>query len=155
LINWVNNLYKIVIPKKNGKAVKMMKLSQIRLMVKDFNKSVAFYKDVMEFPMVMSEEKMQYASFNTGEIKLELLSRKSMAEVLGEKELPTNADSQSKFLLDVAVDDVDKIYNSLMEKGAESVTEPHDRKEWNARVAHFRDPDGNVIEIYKHPLKDS
>jgi lactoylglutathione lyase len=138
-----------------GKAVKIMKLSQIRLMVKDFNKSVAFYKNVMEFPVVMIEEKMQYASFNTGEIKLELLSRASMAEVLGEKELPIDAVSQSKFLLDVAVDDVDKIYNRLKEKGAESVTEPYDRKEWNARVAHFRDPDGNIIEIYMHPLKDS
>jgi lactoylglutathione lyase len=138
-----------------GKAVRIMKLSQIRLMVKDFNKSVAFYKDVMEFPVVMIEEKMQYASFNTGEIKLELLSRASMAEVLGEKGLPTDADSQSKFLLDVAVDNVDKIYNRLKENGAEVVTEPYDRKEWNARVAHFRDPDGNVIEIYKHPLKDS
>jgi lactoylglutathione lyase len=116
---------------------------------------VAFYKDVMEFPVVMAEEKMQYASFNTGEIKLELLSHASMAEVLGEKGLPTVADSQSKFLLDVAVDNVDKIYNRLKEKGAEFITEPHDRKEWNARVAHFRDPDGNVIEIYKHPLKDS
>jgi lactoylglutathione lyase len=132
-----------------------MKLSQIRLMVKDFKKSVAFYKDIMEFPLVMSEEKMQYASFDTGEIKLEILSRKSMAEVLGETELPVDLNSQSRFLLDVAVDDVDKVYNRLKKNGAESVTEPHDRKEWNARVAHFRDPDGNIIEIYKHPLKDS
>jgi lactoylglutathione lyase len=134
--------------------VNNMKLSQIRLMVKDFNKSLTFYRDVMEFPVVMSEEKMQYASFDTGEIKLELLSQKSMAEVLGEKELPTDVNVQSKFLLDVAVDDVDKSYKRLKDKGAESVTEPSDRKEWNARVAHFRDPDGNIIEIYKHPLKD-
>jgi lactoylglutathione lyase len=132
-----------------------MKLSQIRLLVKDFKKSVAFYKDIMEFPIVMSEEKMQYASFNTGEIKLEILSRKSMAEVLGETELPIDVNSQSRFLLDVAVDDVDKSFKLLKDRGAESVTEPADRKEWNARVAHFRDPDGNIIEIYTHPLKDS
>ncbi|MFK3673580.1 hypothetical protein ACI0FQ_05645, partial [Bacillus velezensis] len=30
-----------------------------------------------------------------------------------------------------------------------AINEPHDRQEWRARVAHFRDPDNNLIEIYK------
>ncbi|TDF94406.1 VOC family protein [Paenibacillus piri] len=49
-----------------------MKLSQIRLLVKDFHQSVAFYRDVMELPMGFSAEAMQFASFNTGETKIEI-----------------------------------------------------------------------------------
>lgn len=29
------------------------------------------------------------------------------------------------------------------------VTEPHDRPEWVMRVAHLRDPEGNLIELYE------
>jgi len=45
------------------------------------------------------------------------------------------------------VDSVDEYYNYLSEKGVQFINEPHDRKDWGIRVAHFRDPDGNLIEI--------
>jgi catechol 2,3-dioxygenase-like lactoylglutathione lyase family enzyme len=129
-----------------------MKLKQIRLLVKDFKKSAAFYRDVLEFPVGWDLEDMEYALFNTGETKLELVSRKAMAEVIGEGHKPAESDTQSNFLLDFEVEDIDAVFHRLREKGIVFVTEPHDRMEWNARVAHFRDPDGNLIEIYKHPL---
>jgi len=132
--------------------VEHMKLSQIRLLVKDFQKCVAFYRDVMEFPMGFFAEEMQFASFNTGETKIEIFSRQNMAEVIEEKNLPTDAEPQSKFLLTFAVDEVDEVCARLKDKGVVLINEPHDRHAWNARVAHLRDPDGNVIELYKHPL---
>jgi lactoylglutathione lyase len=133
----------------------MMKLSQIRLMVKNFDKSIAFYKDVMEFPLGFIEEKMQFASFNTGETKIEIISYQGIAEVIHESNQQTdenNVDTQSKFLLTFAVDQVDEFCSRLKEKGVVLLNEPHDKKDWNARVAHLRDPDGNIIELYKHPL---
>ncbi|WP_254610090.1 MULTISPECIES: VOC family protein [unclassified Bacillus (in: firmicutes)] len=126
-----------------------MKLLQIRLLVKDFKKSAMFYRDVLEFPVSWYEENMEYALFNNGETKIELVSRKVMAELVRERNKPLEAEHQSKFLLQCEVEDVDKTYNRLREKGIEFVNEPHDRKEWRARVAHFRDPDDNLIEIYK------
>ncbi|MBW7453175.1 VOC family protein [Paenibacillus sepulcri] len=129
-----------------------MKLSQVRLLVNDFHENVAFYKDVMEIPMGFSAEEMQFASFNTGETKIEIFSRQNIVEVLDENHLPTGTESQSKFLLAFAVDDVDEVCARLKEKGVELLNEPHDRQAWNARVAHLRDPEGNVIELYKHPL---
>jgi lactoylglutathione lyase len=129
-----------------------MKLSQIRLMVNDFHQSVAFYKEVMGFPLGVSAEEMQFASFNTGETKLEIFSRQNMVEEIGEDKLLISGQSPSKFLLAFAVDHVDEACARLKEKGIVLINEPHDRKDWNARVAHIRDPDGNVIEIYKHPL---
>ncbi|MFP3675182.1 VOC family protein, partial [Bacillus sp. SIMBA_031] len=47
------------------------------------------------------------------------------------------------------VEDVDKTYDYLHKQGIKCVNEPHDRQEWRARIAHFRDPDNNLIEIYK------
>lgn len=126
-----------------------MKLLQVRLVVKDFKKSVIFYRDMLEFTVRWYQEDMEYALFDIGETKIELLSRKAMAEVLGEANIPIEAGNSSNFILDFGVDDVDVSYNRLRKKGIEFLTEPFDRKEWGARVAHFRDPDGNIIEIYK------
>ncbi|WP_439742918.1 VOC family protein [Bacillus pseudomycoides] len=126
-----------------------MKLLQIRLLVKDFKKSAVFYRDLLEFPVSWYEEDMEYALFNNGETKIELVSRNVMAELVGEGNKPLEAEYQSKFLLQFEVEDVDQTYNRFKEKGIEFVNEQHDREEWRVRVAHFRDPDDNLIEIYK------
>jgi lactoylglutathione lyase len=126
-----------------------MKLQQVRLMVKDFKKSVIFYRDLLELTVRWYQEDMEYALLDTGETRIELLSRKAMADVLGEKHVPADVGNSASFILDFAVDDVDISYNRLRKKGIEFITEPFDRKEWGARVAHFRDPDDNIIEIYK------
>ncbi len=126
-----------------------MKLQQVRLVVKDFKKSVIFYRDMLEFTVSWYQEDMEYALLDIGETKIELLSRKAMAEVLGEANIPLEAGKSSNFILGFGVEDVDVSYNRLRKKGIEFISEPFDRKEWGARVAHFRDPDGNIIEIYK------
>jgi catechol 2,3-dioxygenase-like lactoylglutathione lyase family enzyme len=45
---------------------------------------------------------------------------------------------------------VDELYYHLKEKNAIIVTQPMDRPEWGLRTAHFRDPDGNLIEIFSN-----
>ncbi|QGQ98907.1 VOC family protein [Paenibacillus psychroresistens] len=125
-----------------------MKLLQIRLLTEDFKKSTAFYRDVLALPVLWYEESMEYALFDNGETKIELLSMKAMNEAIGE----TNEcvpGAPSKFLLNFKVDDVDATYAELLDKGVVFITEPQDKAAWNARVAHFRDPDGNLIELYK------
>lgn len=61
-----------------------MKLLQIRLLVNDFKKSVEFYKDSLGLPISWLENEMEYALFDNGETKIELLSRETMAEIVGE-----------------------------------------------------------------------
>nr|MDH3099895.1 VOC family protein [Bacillus velezensis]WGE01128.1 VOC family protein [Bacillus velezensis] len=126
-----------------------MKLPQIRLLVNDFKKSVEFYKDLLGLPISWLEKEMEYALFDNGETKIELLSRENMAEIVGEERKSLDGDAQSRFLLQFKVEDVDKTYDYLHKQGIKCVNEPHDRQEWRARVAHFRDPDNNLIEIYK------
>lgn len=129
-----------------------MKLSQIRLLAKDFHKSLTFYKDVMELPLGTYFEEMKYATFKTGETQIEIVSREQMTQVIGENIIPFEVESQSEFFLNFSVEQIDEVCTRLKDKGVVFLNEPHDRKEWNARVAHLRDPDGNVIELYKHPL---
>ncbi|MED4761707.1 VOC family protein [Priestia megaterium] len=126
-----------------------MKLLQIRLLVNDFKKSTEFYRDLLGNQISWYEEEREYALFNNGETKIELLSQNAMAEVIGKENRSLDGESQSNFLLQFEVENVDKTYNYLRENGIEFVTEPHDRKEWRSRIAHFRDPDKNLIEIYK------
>ena len=126
-----------------------LRLLQIRLLVNDFKKSTEFYRDLLGIPISWYEEEMEYALFNNGETKIELLSQNAMAEVIGKENRSLDGESQSNFLLQFEVENVDKTYNYLRENGIEFVTEPHDRKEWRSRIAHFRDPDKNLIEIYK------
>ncbi|MDU0073960.1 MULTISPECIES: VOC family protein [Bacillus] len=126
-----------------------MKLLQIRLLVNDFKESVEFYKDLLGLPISWLEKEMEYALFDNGETKIELLSRENMAEIVGEERKSLDGDAQSRFLLQFKVEDVDKTYEYLHKQGIKCVNEPHDRQEWRARVAHFRDPDNNLIEIYK------
>ncbi|MCX2734802.1 MULTISPECIES: VOC family protein [unclassified Bacillus (in: firmicutes)] len=126
-----------------------MKLLQIRLLVNDFKKSVEFYKDLLGLPISWLEKEMEYALFDNGETKIELLSRENIAEIVGEERKSLDGDAQSRFLLQFKVEDVDKTYEYLHKQGIKCVNEPHDRQEWRARVAHFRDPDNNLIEIYK------
>ena len=125
-----------------------VKLLQIRILVTDFKKSVEFYRDMVEFPVSFIEESMEYALFNNGETKIELVTKQAMALAIGEPYQSEEITGQSAFLLNLSVDNVDDSYNKLRGKGIAFITEPHDRKEWNARVAHFRDPDGNLLELY-------
>lgn len=45
------------------------------------------------------------------------------------------------------VENVEKSYTELKEK-VSFITEPVER-DWGIKVAHFRDPAGNLIEIYE------
>jgi predicted enzyme related to lactoylglutathione lyase len=88
---------------------------------------------------------MEYAYFE--EKQLALFARGRMAHLLGEAD--QTSPSPSQFVLQFEVEDVDEVFNRLQEKGIHFITHPTDMTEWGSRVVHFRDPDGNVIELYR------
>ena len=127
----------------------ILKLYGIRLLVTDFKKSVAFYRDVLEIPLEWYVEEAEYANFNTGEAKIEIMTRKTMADALGEGYEQVAAKIPTSVVLDFGAEDIDARYESLRQKGVSFLKEPHNREDWGARVAHLRDPDGNTIELYQ------
>ena len=47
----------------------------------------------------------------------------------------------------LSVESVDDVVARLRAQGTE-VGDPFDRPDWGIRVAHVRDPDGNLVELY-------
>ena len=115
-----------------------------RILVKDMAASVRFYRDLLGFTLQMGGEGDVYTEFvNEGHV-LSLFFKPLMDELVGASASATPADV---ILLALAVENVDAAYAELITKGVTFVTPPTDRPEWGIRTAHFRDPDGLLLEI--------
>jgi len=105
----------------------------------------------MGFKVNWGSEDDSYASFaekaGTGP-QFALFMRQAMAEIVGTSDLPSEAPCQDRFALIVRVENVDAMCEELQEKGVEFKDEPESHPDWGIRSAYFRDPDGNLIEIF-------
>jgi len=124
-----------------------VKRMHIRLLVNKFRECFEFYRDVLDLPVRYGDEHSNYAEFKTDAIHIALFKRDLMATVVDRAEQPPEADMQDRVALILRVDDVAKLFEKLNEKDVRFVAGPIDRKEWECRTAHFRDPDGNLIEL--------
>lgn len=125
-----------------------LQLTHQRLLVSNYKDSFLFYRDVLGFDVDWGDENTGYAEFNTGDLHLAVLQKELMAQVVPtlEQFLPIN--KQNTIILIFAVDNVDEVYQELKKNNVTIVTPPQDRPDWGIRTAHFRDPDGNLMEIY-------
>jgi len=101
------------------------KVYYIRFPVSDLKRAVSFYENILG--LKKTSEWPTGAIFDVGGVQFGL-------EVGLKQEI---------FLL---VDNVDKAYKNLREKGVKFVTEPKDQH-WGARTASFVDPDGNTFTL--------
>ena len=125
-----------------------MKLNQVRLLVDDFAACRDFYRDILGLELTLEAENEVYAQLIGEGVALGLYRRELMAGVVGRAEAADERGGKDTHLLAFQVEDVDAVVANLKTKGAELVTEPHDQEAWFMRVAHLRDPDGNLIEIF-------
>jgi uncharacterized glyoxalase superfamily protein PhnB len=103
----------------------------------------------MGFPVLWGDEKGTYADFDVDGHKLAMFKREPMAEAIRAAQPKPRLEQQDYICLVFVVKDVDSAYQSLLQKGITPINKPHDRKDWGIRCFHFRDPDGNLIEINK------
>ena len=122
--------------------------SQIRLLVDDFAACRDFYRDAMGLEMTLETEDSIYAQFIDGDVSLGLYRRELMASVVGTENTGDQRATKDTALVVFEVEDVDSAVRELKEKGVEFVKDPHDQEAWFMRVAHLRDPDGNLVEIF-------
>ncbi|MBD2533641.1 VOC family protein [Nostoc flagelliforme FACHB-838] len=127
-----------------------LQLTHLRLLVSNYKDSFLFYRDLLKFDVDWGDEDSGYAELNTGYLKLGLFKKDLMAEVVPRIEQPSYIVNRDKIALIFAVDNVDEVYEQVKNQNAIVVTEPQDRPDWGIRTAHFRDPDGNLIEIYNN-----
>jgi catechol 2,3-dioxygenase-like lactoylglutathione lyase family enzyme len=117
-----------------------VRFSQVRLLVDDPAAAFRFYRDELGLTTAFGAEGEAYASFDTGTGTVAIFARDGQADVV---ELRAPGDST---LLVLEVDDVDADVARL---GSRVVAGPVDQPEWGGRVAHVRDPSGNLIELFQ------
>lgn len=128
-----------------------MKFSNIRLLVNDFDQCYTFYNDLLGLECTWGKPGENYASFNMGiSSVLALFKAELMSIAINHSDAKKNEALQDKFAIIVQVDNVDEMYHSLQQKGVAFLTEPKDMSAWGIRVAHFRDPENNLIELFSN-----
>lgn len=130
---------------------KDMKLSNIRLLVNDFEKSFKFYNETLGLKCTWGDKDAVFASFDIGlPSGLTIFKAELMAEATGDKKADSKNVTADKFAIIIEVENVDEMFENLQKKSISFITKPKDMKAWGIRVAHFRDTDGNLIEIFSN-----
>jgi predicted enzyme related to lactoylglutathione lyase len=135
-----------------------MEFSNIRLLVKDFDKCFKFYSENLGLKITWGKIGGDYASFDIGlkssEMGLSIFKSDLMASAIGNAEKSLPADSREKMAIILKVDNVDKAYQELSTNGVTFINKPTDMTGWGMRAAHFRDPENNLIEIWSELAKE-
>lgn len=125
-----------------------MRCSYIRLLVNDYEACFRFYADLLKLPILWGDESSRYAEFDVGSTtKLAINQREVMAEALETDTADPDLPNQDRLAVVFEVEDVDATAEQLVADGARQVMEPRDWTAWGIRAAHFRDPDGYLLEI--------
>jgi lactoylglutathione lyase len=112
------------------------------IFARDLPRMRRFYEDVMRFP-IHQELGASWVAYRVGSNVLALTERGLM--FLDPAPPPGALSLQLAFR--VAPSDVDRCAAELIAAGVEIELPPTDQP-WGHRTLFFRDPDGNVIEIY-------
>ncbi|MCH8035366.1 MAG: VOC family protein [Bacteroidetes bacterium] len=123
-------------------------------MVNDFEKSFSFYNETLGLKCTGGDKDAVYASFDIGlPSGLAIFKTELMTEAIGNQKTEKKTVSNDKFAIIIEVDNVNETFDQLKAKSIEFITEPKDMKAWEIRVAHMRDPEGNLIEIFSNLSK--
>jgi len=104
----------------------------ITFYVSDLEKAAKFYEETLG--LEKKYEYSSYAGFECGGVEIGLIPKPK------EKVSPVSPS------VEFIVDDVDKVYKNLKNKGVRFVKELHDEP-LGGRQTTFTDPDGNVLEV--------
>jgi methylmalonyl-CoA/ethylmalonyl-CoA epimerase len=113
------------------------KVAQIMIPVDEFDKGVAFYRDVLGLPFLFAAPP-QMAFFNCGGVRL-------LVGTLPPGQLPQRGSA-----IYFQVPDIAAVHATLRDKGVRFAAEPHMVHRTPASelwLAEFRDPDGNQLAL--------
>ncbi|WP_329409739.1 VOC family protein [Streptomyces sp. NBC_00704] len=122
-----------------------MELAQVRLLVTDFAACYRFYADVLGLKPQSGAVDGPYEKFSpvTGSAGIALQDRAMMAAVLGEA---GDTASGHRSLVVLRVDDLDAYCARITGRGVVLLRGPAPMTD-RMRVAHLKDPEGNLVEL--------
>ena len=115
------------------------KLYAVRVFSFKWQESFDFYKDAVGLPVGFVDAELGWAQFDLGGPCLGL-------------ERCNPDDSETRDLVgrlvgvSIAVDDIAGVHDSLVANGVEFLSPP-EQQPWGGTLAHFKDPDGNVVTL--------
>ncbi|MFF2471331.1 VOC family protein [Streptomyces sp. NPDC058066] len=122
-----------------------MELAQVRLLVTDFRACYHFYADVLGLKPQSGAQDGPYEKFSpaAGSAGIALEDRALTARVIGEV---GDAPDGYRSLVVLRVDDLDRYCEQIVARGAEILQGPAPMTD-RMRVAHLKDPEGNIVEL--------
>ncbi|MEV7070407.1 VOC family protein [Streptomyces sp. NPDC093990] len=119
-----------------------MELAQVRLLVTDFAACHRFYADVLGLKPQSGATEGPYEKFSpaTGSAGIALQDRSMMARVLGDTA------TGHRSLVVLRVDALDTYCEQITARGATLLHGPAPMTD-RMRVAHLKDPEGNLVEL--------
>ncbi|MGX1370104.1 lactoylglutathione lyase [Streptomyces canus] len=122
-----------------------MELAQVRLLVTDFAACYRFYAEVLGLKPQSGATNGPYEKFSpaTGSAGIALQDRVMMARVLDELGDPADG---HRSLAVLRVDDLDAYCEQITARGATLLHGPAPMTD-RMRVAHLKDPEGNLVEL--------
>lgn len=123
----------------------LSKISLVTIWTDHIEPMKKFYKDVMGFDIV--NDLGEYVEFKNEGVRFALCERKVMLDFSDEYRIKAIGQRFELAFPCGSVDDVDKSYKIILDKGAIGVQSPQNMP-WNQRTALFEDPDGNIHELF-------
>jgi len=112
----------------------------VRIYVTDRQRALDFFSKTLGMPVIFAGTEMGWAEFDTGEARL-VIERVSPDDAEGNQ-------LAGRFVsVSLQVDDIRATYETLRSRGVEFL-EPPETQPWGGVLAHFRDPDGNVLTLF-------
>jgi len=124
-----------------------LKLKAVGLFVKDMATMVAFYRDVVGFPLKWDGVDPSVIVEMDG-LRFLLFGRNDFEKLTDQQyTYPSGNNGTFELALDVdAPEEVDKEYSRMVSLGAVPIIEPKTYP-WGLRSCYVADPEGNLIEI--------
>ena len=110
-----------------------------RIFCFNWQECVSFYKETIGLPVKFEDENMGWAEFDLGGVSFAV-----------ERQDQHDAEAQSlvgRFVgMSIQVENIEEVCQELIRKGVEFEGLPA-KQPWGGILAHFKDPDGNVITL--------
>ena len=114
-----------------------LKFELVRIFVSDFQRSLRFYSETLALAPGTQLDGWAQFQIGSGSIAIEELAPNDpeAAELIGRYSG-----------ISLRVPDIEKAHRELSEAGVRFLGEP-ERQPWGGTLAHFQDPDGNVLTL--------
>jgi len=123
-----------------------MKIAHTSITVKDMDKSIDFYTDVLGLTLAEREEIPE----NKAEIAFVKDQNGLEIELTFWREKKDWTDGDQLDHIAFMVDDVKKSVDAFRSKGVEIAREPYSLKGSNSKIAFIKDPNGIWLELIQH-----